>query len=100
MLLSCLHRACLSICVVRPTFDDPDQDYTDPIPAVMQTMWRVFNPICKLLERRFPRVDSRQHDAFRNASMSGRKLILLGLAGIFWALFFSAAAYYLVLRFK
>ena len=66
----------------------------------MQTMWRVFNPIRKLLACRYPRADSRQHQAFRNVSMSAGKLILLGLVGLLWALLFASVAYYLVIVLK
>lgn len=63
-------------------------------------MCRALDPFRKLLNLRFPREDSAKHEMFRHVSMSSRRLALLSAFGVVWALFCSAAAYYLALKYK
>lgn len=98
--LGCLHREFPSICVVRPIFDAAVEDTRETSSVVIQTMWRALDPIRRLLNLRFPRHGSEKDEAFRNVSMSVRRLLLLGGIGILWALIFSLVAYYLTIKFK
>ena len=76
------------------------QDTREVPSIVIQLMCRALDPLRKLLNLGFPRQDGAKHEAFRDVSMSTRRLALLSVFGVVWALFCSTAAYYLALKFK
>jgi hypothetical protein len=85
---------------VRLTFGCQLKGTKEGISIVIPAMWRAFDPICKLLDFRFPIRNGEKHEGFRNVLMPTRKLILLGALGVLWAVIVSAIAYYVAASLK
>ncbi|MCJ2058452.1 hypothetical protein MKL09_18085 [Methylobacterium sp. J-048] len=63
-------------------------------------MIRAMDTICKFLNLDFPSQDSGKHIAFQNVSMPFRKIIMLALVGVMWAVVIGAAGYLIATNFR
>ena len=87
-------------CVVRRVPEGVNEFIGLGYSIVTPLMIRTMDTICRFLNLDFPTQDGGSHTAFRNVAMPLRKLIMLAVIGLMWAIAIGAIGYLAVMYFQ